>query len=943
MPYTRKHVKYIRASCKKRQNRPETRPVNEKPPRNTITSPANVSGSQTLKKRTPSSKRRRNTEASFSTYSVCSELPESEVYSQHEILTHKTLYRDWKRGSTYQAYPPRDDIDNCSIISGINSVIDLDSDYEDKPTKYYTELLCLTDHLDKYVDMTDVDPVYGEGNLRNCFGKIWKFFFKRKSVRSTGSSKKASKSEVPWHPVARWVKYFEITEAVKNKWSKPHVTTLSPYYIQKLRDNLEIKHEVDEDCPFEQPNRIPHCKDEVYQSIYLNDKHNLYSEHDFHISLEPLELKWIVSGGTYHDRFEIGRAIGGIFSCEEYKLTPSRHSLDDVRQVMEHFLQHSTLVPFNSWDPRFRMMPLNVPENVPKWLDPAMKQREEKEHHKVEGGLIDDFRNWIKRYRGTEEYRNDWIDGLHLEIISAVIFGYFINITQAVTFGAMTQSATDNYIGTVESVVGAGMCGIMWHFFSGQPLIILSQTGHMLLFDKILYSLTKSWEEVDFLDFRLFVGIWTFIFCMLVVVFRISKYVTHITNFTEECFAALISIIFIVDGFKKIAGSLDIKERPSCDKLPKLSDFDDYGTNKTCSTYVYNFTSCEDVMTKAEEKILCQPDEGDENEFYCQAYENCKVLSGYFGILLSLMTLGLCFFFRSFRKISIFHNIANQIANFGVVLAIVICIGIDRWAGLATFKLHMPTDIMETTKIGRPWWVLSDLEWSTKWFFVAMLPALLCMVLLFIDQQITGLIINRPENKLKKDTGYHLDFFVVGIMIIPCSLLGLPFYVASVTQSITYMQSLRIYEEDVIPGRKVNFKGCIEQRLSGVLIFILVFCSVFASSFLIHVPLNILYGVFVYMGVTALLDLQLLERSILLLTPQKFHPDYPYLRKVKLKAVHMFTLVQLVCLAVLYVIKSLEVTALGFGLLIIGMALLVAVRKGLNYLYSKDELAALDH
>ena len=43
---------------------------------------------------------------------------------------------------------------------------------------------------------------------------------------------------------------------------------------------------------------------------------------------------------------------------------------------------------------------------------------------------------------------------------------------------------------------------------------------------------------------------------------------------------------------------------------------------------------------------------------------------------------------------------------------------------------------------GNPWWTL----------LVAVLPALLCTILIFMDQQITAVIINRKEHKLKVST-----------------------------------------------------------------------------------------------------------------------------------------------------------------------------------------------
>lgn len=485
---------------------------------------------------------------------------------------------------------------------------------EEKNTKYYTELLCKTKFLEDYIKQTDKAPKRGDNNsfrskLARCFDAV--------TCRKKPEVKPCPNTT--WHALARWIKYFEVIENSKDRWSKPHVTTLSPHYIQILRDNLEVKH--DGNSNFEQPARVPSCDNEIYQSIYLNDEDS--NSKACVVTLEPQELKWVISGGNNHDRFEIGRAIGGIFSCEEYKLSPSKHSVADVRKVIDNFLAHSTLVPFNSWDPRFRMLPAVVPDNVPKWFDPDMRKEAEREKQRVEGGLLEDVK------RKAKTYLSDWTDALDIQIISSIIFCYFVNITPIITFGAITQDETEGYIGTIESVIGAGMCGIAWHLFAGQPLIIISQTGPMLIFDKILYELAANWDDITFLNFRFFVGIWTCLFCLLIVFFKISKYVTHITNFTEECFACLISLIFIVDGFKKIAGSLNIKQRPECDKLPNVtyfgsSDYKYYDASASCELYTYEFNTCEEIMDRAENHTLCKPDV--EDDYGCNAYENCKLL-----------------------------------------------------------------------------------------------------------------------------------------------------------------------------------------------------------------------------------------------------------------------------------------------------------------------------
>ena len=34
-----------------------------------------------------------------------------------------------------------------------------------------------------------------------------------------------------------------------------------------------------------------------------------------------------------------------------------------------------------------------------------------------------------------------------------------------------------------------------------------------------------------------------------------------------------------------------------------------------------------------------------------------------------------------------------------------------------------------------------------------------------MDQQITAVIVNRKENKLKKGSGYHLDLFLIALQV----------------------------------------------------------------------------------------------------------------------------------------------------------------------------------
>lgn len=84
----------------------------------------------------------------------------------------------------------------------------------------------------------------------------------------------------------------------------------------------------------------------------------------------------------------------------------------------------------------------------------------------------------------------------------------------------------------------------------------------------------------------------------------------------------------------------------------------------------------------------------------------------------------------------------------------------------------------------------------------------------------------------QKGCGYHLDLFMVGVMLGVCSLMGLPWFVAATVLSITHVNSLKLESECSAPGEQPKFLGIREQRITGLMIFTLMGSSVFMTSVL---------------------------------------------------------------------------------------------------------------
>lgn len=181
---------------------------------------------------------------------------------------------------------------------------------------------------------------------------------------------------------------------------------------------------------------------------------------------------------------------------------------------------------------------------------------------------------------------------------------------------------------------------------------------------------------------------------------------------------------------------------------------------------------------------------------------------------------------------------------------------------------------------------------------------------------------------------------MLSILIFVCSLLGLPWFVAATVQAISHVRSL-LRESDVkIPGEKPQIIGIREQRVTGFSVFTLIGLSTLVTPVLRLIPMPVLYGVFLYMGFTALPGLQFIERLYILPMPVKYQPDLIYLRHVKTRRIHLFTLVQTVCFAMIMVVKEITITSLAFP---ITLLIMMGVRKLMDYVFSYSELYWLDH
>lgn len=74
-------------------------------------------------------------------------------------------------------------------------------------------------------------------------------------------------------------------------------------------------------------------------------------------------------------------------------------------------------------------------------------------------------------------------------------------------------------------------------------------------------------------------------------------------------------------------------------------------------------------------------------------------------------------------------------------------------------------------------------------------------------------------------------------MLGVCSIMGLPWFVAATVLSISHVNSLKVESGCSAPGEQPKFLGIREQRITGLMIFVLMGCSVFMTSVLKVTPI----------------------------------------------------------------------------------------------------------
>uniref|UniRef100_A0A4W5RG82 Anion exchange protein n=1 Tax=Hucho hucho TaxID=62062 RepID=A0A4W5RG82_9TELE len=621
-------------------------------------------------------------------------------------------------------------------------------------------------------------------------------------------------------------------------------------------------------------------------------------------------------GVDYH---ESGRAMAAlmadwVFSLEAYLAQTNK----ELTNAIADFMDCSIVIPPTEIQDEGMLQPIiDFQKKMLKDRLPDEADEEPKEDPLARtgipfGGMIKDMK---RRYR---HYISDFTDALDPQVLAAVIFIYFAALSPAITFGGLLADKTEHMMGVSELMISTCVQGIIFAFIAAQPTLVIGFSGPLLVFEEAFFAFCKS-QEIEYIVGRIWVGLWLVIIVVVIVAVEGSFLVKFISRFTQEIFSILISLIFIYETFSKL-GKI-FKAHPLVLNYEHLND----SLENPFHPVVMEHVEFHDDGNQTVHEVIIE-----------RAYPNTALLS----MCLMFGCFFIAYFLRQFKNGHFLPGpIRRMIGDFGVPIAIFFMIAVDITIEDAyTQKLVVPKGLMVSNPNARGWFInpLGEKKPFPAWMMGACcVPALLVFILIFLESQITTLIVSKPERKMVKGSGFHLDLLILVTMGGIASLFGVPWLSAATVRSVTHANALTVMSK----APKPEIEKVLEQRISGMLVAAMVGVSILLEPILKMIPMTALFGIFLYMGITSLSGIQMWDRMLLLIVPRKYYPADAYAQRVTTLKMHLFTLIQMVCLGALWMVKmSAFSLALPF-VLILTIPLRMAIT---GTLFTHKEMKCLD-
>jgi hypothetical protein len=476
-------------------------------------------------------------------------------------------------------------------------------------------------------------------------------------------------------------------------------------------------------------------------------------------------------------------------------------------------------------------------------------------------------------------------------VFNATIFAFVIQLIPALIFAELMDRQTEGNLATAETLLSSAIIGIIYALFSGQPLVIMGITGPVSLLLGTSYGLAAQFDA-DYFPFFFWICLWAGIMHVLSAAVGLVSLVWKVTPFTSQIFELFIAITFIYSALRDMIVPVHLADK--------------------------------DMEVSSEVRS-----------------------AGYASFIIGLITCYVAWSLH-FAETWVFFSrqLRTFLTSYNTLIAVVAATALSYIPGLDQ------NNAIERVNVVAPWnweptadraWVVNPLQGiGLEGIFGALVPGFMFFLLFIIDHNVSSILTQSPKFNLKKPPAYHWDFFVLGITFFPCAILGLPPGNGLIPQAPLHCRALctRKLETDKYGVKREVVTHCEEQRWSGLGQALLMFVALSAFTVISWIPTGCLFGLLLYLGMSALHGNEIWERLLLMGVYAHKRPKIPVVRYVQWKTVQAWTLIQLACALAIWAVGQYAPVGYIYPLL---LTLLVPFRSYvLEYFFKEEDLKHLD-
>lgn len=487
---------------------------------------------------------------------------------------------------------------------------------------------------------------------------------------------------------------------------------------------------------------------------------------------------------------------------------------------------------------------------------------------------------WLDLQEKVPYYWQDWRDSWDYRVIPSALNTYFNNLLPALAFAQDMFDKTHNSYGVNEVLLATGLGGVVFGALAGQPLCIVSVTGPIAIFSYTIYEIIKP-LKTNYFGFMFWVYIWSMILHLIMAFSNTVALLQYVTAFPCDIFGLFNNIIYIEKGIQILTRQF------------------------------YNEEGREDLTAG----------------FASVTVALCMSI---FGLTFKNLT----------RTTLLTHRLRIFISDYSTPLSVLFWSAFTHFGGfldgvhfqkLPITKSFYPTN--EVDRNGSTW--LAYQKIPVKDVFIALPFGIILTLLFYFDHNVSSLMAQRSEYKLKKNSSFHYDFALLGITTGISGVVGIPAPNGLIPQAPLHTESLLVHDEN---GKVIR---CVEQRFTNTAQGLMAIGTMTRPLLIClgQIPQAVLSGLFFIMGIEGLLHNEIIARILCLFTETKKRDPQSILNHISRKKLVIFLCFSLAGFVGEFAITN-TIAAIGFPLILL---LTVLIRMVFPKIFTKEELDVLDH